>query len=327
MTVVILTTGGTIASKPVASGGVQASVSGEDLAAVVRRMVPGIDVRVEEVMRTGGYLMTQQTMLLLAERCRHHAQIDDVSGVVVTHGTDTLEESAYLVDLLYGGVKPIIFTGAQRNAADPDTDGPRNLRDSVRLAAHPDAQRIGVVICMDGRVDHARHATKVNSEAVRAFGSPGHGQIGEVTEHQMGIYHRSERPLHFAEVHDLPHRVDLVRLYAGIDGTFLRASREAGASGLVLEAFGLGNANHEIVDEVARLVTDGMVVLVCTRCHEGFVWPVYGNGGGYDLQEAGALFAGNLRGPKARLLLLAALSLVGPDPDAVSEVITPHLDL
>lgn len=327
MTVVVLTTGGTIASTPSSCGGVEASVSGDKLAGAAHGLPPGTDVEVEEVVQTGGYLMTQEAMLVLAERCRHHARRAEVSGMVITHGTDTLEETAYLVDLLYAGDQPVVFTGAQRNAAAPDTDGPRNLGDSIRLAGDPAARGLGAVVCMDGRIDHARHATKLHSEAVRAFGSPGHGQIGTVTARGVSIYQRSIRPSPFAEVHALPYRIDMIRLYAGIDDTFLLASREAGAGGLVLEAFGLGNANHAVVSAVARLVGDGMIVLVCSRCVEGFASPVYGNGGGFDLEKVGAMFAGNLRGPKARLLLMTAMAAVGRTRERVEEAMAPHLEV
>lgn len=326
--VVILTTGGTIASRPDPdAGGVRAVVSGAELAKIASAMVPGVEVRVDEVLRTGGYLMNQELMLQLAERCREHALSPDVAGIVVTHGTDTMEESAYLVDLLYGADKPVVFTGAQRNAADSDGDGPRNLRNAVRIAVDPQAEGIGAVICMDGRIDGARHGTKVDTIAVRAFGSPGHGQVGEVTDQRVAIFHRRVRPRQFDDVHALPDRVDIVKLYAGIDGTFLRAAREAGARGVVLEAFGLGNANLEILQEVTEAIAAGVVVLVCSRCHQGFVWPTYSNGGGYDLAKAGAIFGGNLKATKARLLLLAALASAGSQTDALPQLLEPHLCL
>jgi L-asparaginase len=236
-----------------------------------------------------------------------------------------MEETAYLVDLLHRNEKPIVFSGAQRNAAVADTDGPRNLRDAVRLAADPHARGIGAVICMDGRVDGARNATKMDTAAVRAFGSPGHGPLASITDERVAVYGLPHRPCNIENVHALPHRVDVIRLYAGIDGTFFRAARHAGAKGLVLEAFGLGNANHEVVAEVAKAVDDGVIVLVCSRCRQGYVWPLYGNGGGFDLARAGALFAGDLQAAKARLLLMAAMAVAGTAREDVFALVEPHL--
>lgn len=326
-TVVLLTTGGTIASRPDPSGGVVAAATGKELIGAVPDLEDVAKVRVEELFRIGGYLMTPEDMLKVARRVRELDEDPAVSGVVVTHGTDTMEETAYTTDLLYPGEKPVVFTGAQRNAAVADTDGPRNLRDAVRLAASPQARGIGAVISMSGTVESAREGTKTHTSYLRAFTSPGYGPIGEITDEGVHIFRRRFRPDNLASIPSGLPRVDLVKLAAGADGAFVRAAQEAGAAGIVLEAFGIGNTNHEVLDEARKAIASGVAVLVVSRCAEGRVAPVYGNGGGHDLHEAGAIFGGNLNGQKARLLLMIGLSTAEETGQRLESLLAPHLTL
>lgn len=323
--VLVLTTGGTIASRPAPAGGVVAAASGEELLSEVPNLEEIANVEVEDLFRIGGYLMKPENMLEVARRVRELDAEPEVTGIVVTHGTDTMEETAYLVDVLYAGDKPVVFTGAQRNAAEPDTDGPRNLRDAIRVAASPASRNLGSVIVMGGSIEGAREATKVHTTNLRAFGSPGYGPVGAVTDKRAYVFHSRARPANLAhEPSGLP-RVDLVKLVAGADGTFLRAAREAGAAGIVLEAFGIGNANLEVLEEVRQFVESGVPVVVVSRCPEGRAAPVYGNGGGYDLRKAGAIFGGSLSGQKARLLLMVGLSAAGMTEASLEELLGPHL--
>ena len=326
--VVVLTTGGTIASRPDPSGGVVAAVDGEELLSALPRM-PGFekaaDVRVEDLFKIGGYLMKPENMLEVAQRIRELDSDPDIAGFVITHGTDTMEETAYLTDLLYAGDKPVVFTGAQRNAAEPDTDGPRNLRDAVRVAASPNARGLGAVIVMGGSIEGAREATKVHTTDPRAFASPGYGPVGAVTDQGVYIFHPRIRPANLAHEPSALPRVDLVKLVAGVDGTFLRAAREAGAAGIVVEAFGIGNANHEVLEEVRESVRSDVSIVVVSRCPEGRAAPVYGNGGGYDLRAAGATFGGSLGGQKARLLLMVGLSASSETGAPLEDLLAPHL--
>lgn len=324
--VAVVTTGGTIASRPDPSGGVVAAEGPDDLFASMPEFRRIAEVRTEEIFRIGSYLLTPADMLRLAERVRALTADADVDGVVITHGTDTLAESAYILNLLYGGEKPVVFTGAQRNASVSDADGPRNLADAVRVAASPAARGLGVVVALGGRIDAALSAEKIHTTALRAFGSPGRGPVGEVTEGgRVRIFHRPSRPGNLVGTPPFVPRVDLVRLYAGIDGVFVRAACQSGARGIVLEAFGIGNANHEVLAEVKRAVDSGVAVMVVSRCPEGVVEPVYGNGGGHDLAEIGAIFAGDLGGQKARLLLMIALATAEERGESLEELLAPHL--
>lgn len=322
----MITTGGTIAARPLPSGEVVVAASSEELLASVPEVGRIAEVWVEELFRIDSSLMTPQKMLAIARKVR---PLDEgcLSGFVVTHGTDTMEESAYLVDLLHAGEKPVVFTGAQRDATDRDADGPRNLVDAIRVAASPAARGAGAVIAMAGRIDAARDATKVHTSALAAFSSLERGKLGEVEGETVRVFRSRPRPDNLSRTNSMEPRVALVKMAAGMDGTFLRAAREAGAAAVVLEAFGLGNANHEVLAEVERSVSSGVPVVVVSRVPSGSIAPVYGDGGGHDLREAGAIFGGNLSGQKARILLMVALAAEKELGEPLEDLLAPHLEI
>jgi L-asparaginase len=233
----------------------------------------------------------------------------DVDGIVVIHGTDTMEETAYLIGLvLPPGPVPVVLTGAQRSAAEVDADGPRNLRNAIRLAASPEARGVGTVICFDGEVHAVREGRKVHATALAAFASPGYGPVGHVSDEGVTLRRRPPERAPLAIPDGPPPRVDLIRLYAGADDVFIRASIAAGARAIVLEGTGRGNGNRTILPAVREAVDAGIVVAVASRCLAGAVAPAYGAGGGADLAEAGCVFLGDLAGPKARVLLQLGLA-------------------
>jgi L-asparaginase len=313
--IVVLTTGGTIGST-FGSAGVVASAAGER---AVTASLDDLDVPVEvqSIARFNSYAIQTGQMLAVAKAAVGCAR--RFEGVVVTHGTDTLEETAYLTDLLYGGRTPVVFTGAQRHADHPDSDGPRNLRSAVRLALDERLRDSGVLVAMDGRVDAARDVVKLHSHASRAFGG---GEAGAVAELSPAGVRLLRRPPRYPVLRpaSLGARVVLVKPGAGDDGYLVEAARQGGARGVVLEAFGLGNANPAVVDSVRSAVEFGIVVLVSTRCAAGGVAPVYGGGGAVDLEGAGAVLAGALSAVKARILLLAAVGASQSTHAAVAAV-------
>ena len=316
----VLTTGGTIASRPAPEGGVRVAVPGGELAASVGA------ARVREVMLAHSFNLAPADAVRIASAVLAELADPAVDGVVVTHGTDTMEETAYLVDLVLDDDRPVVFTGAQRHASAPDADGPGNLADAVRVAAAPQSRSLGSLIVMGGTIHAARHATKAHTLAPAAFASPGHGPVGRVNGEEVEVTAPAHRPPGFAleELGGLEARVDIVPVYLGADGVQIAACRAAGAQGLVLQALGAGNPTPGVLREVRACTAEGIPVLVASRCFDGPSAPVYGAGGGADLAEAGAVFAGPLRAPKARLLLAAALS-AEPDAAAALRRIAPHL--
>ena len=323
--IALITTGGTIAARPLPSGEVVVADSGEELLASVPELAEVARVRLVELFRIDSSLMTPQDMLEIARRVRALDRDENLAGFVVAHGTDTMEESAYLVDLLYAGERPVVFTGAQRNADDPAPDGPGNLLDAARIAASPEARGLGAVVAMAGRIDAARDATKVHTTSLEAFSSLDRGKLGEVADGAVRIFRSRPRPLNLSATDAVEPRVALVKLAAGMDGALLRAAREGGTAGIVLEALGLGNANPGVVREVELCTEAGLPVLVVSRVPSGSVAPVYGDGGGSDLARAGALFGGSLIGQKARILLMVALAARRRSGTPLEELLAPHL--
>lgn len=237
------------------------------------------------------------------------AESTQYEGCVVTHGTDTMEETAYLLDLLTPDEQqaPVVFTGAQRHAGEADADGPRNLADAVLVAGSPVARGLGPLVVMDGWIRAARQAVKVHTVALDAFGSFDGGPIGEVRRGVVRIWSRPVRPPGFRrdELRTPLPRVDVIPSYVGADGVQLAACRAASARAIVLEALGAGNPTPGLLAEVRAA---GLPVLVTSRCAAGPTVGVYGAGGGADLVRAGALMAGSLPSSKARILLMLALA-------------------
>jgi L-asparaginase len=305
-TVVVVSTGGTIAMRPdPATGKLVPAVSGEELVELLAwPEAPPLEL--DDFAHVPSFDMHGELSLELGRRIAEHARRDDLAGVVVTHGTDTMEESVYLADRLLDSELPVVFTGAQRGADQSDSDGPRNFRDAIRAAASADARGRGAMIAFAGELHAAREARKVHTDGLRAFASPGYGPIGHVDGERVLFGRRPDRRPPLAAPERLA-PVDLIRLHAGSDARFLNASVETGSRAIVLEATGRGNANDQVVEGVRDAVAAGVSIVICSRCVEGRVEPVYGRGGGRDLADAGALFAGDLAGPKARVLLQLAL--------------------
>jgi L-asparaginase len=306
--VVLIGTGGTIASRfDPALGRTVASQRGEDLIRSVPQLADIAELEIDDFATVSSFDMSAEFAHRLAGRINERLARDGVSGVVVTHGTDTMEESCYLADLLLASDKPAVFTGAQRAHDDPNPDGPRNIVGAVRTAAAPEARGLGAVICFNDQIHAARDVTKVHASAVQTFQTHDYGALGAVDGWRVVIHRRPALRRTF-QVERLEDRVPLIRLCLGFDVRLVEAALDHDAAGLVIEAFGRGNGPLALVPVVRRAAEAGVPVVVTSRCPAGRVEPIYGKGGGKDLADAGAIFAGDLKGPKARLLLMVLLS-------------------
>lgn len=306
--VTLIATGGTIASTADSAGGpVNAGLAGERLLDTLHERPEGITVRVEDFEAVGSYALDLETVHRLCARIGAVLTDDAVDGVVVTHGTDTMEESAFLADLLVASDKPVVFTGAQRHAGAPDTDGPRNIADAIRCAASDGLQGQGAVILFEGEIHAARDVTKAHTSRVDTFRSIGLGKLGEVDDGKVYLY---RRPLARQSISApwLDPGVELLLLGLGSTPDYIDYCDTAGKAGIVLAAFGRGNAPRGFAERIARLTGRGVPVVVASRCSEGRTLPVYGkDSGGRTLEDAGVIFAGSLSPIKARLLLSALL--------------------
>lgn len=303
----LLATGGTIASRfAEATQDFRVHSRGSDLAATALSRIPSVEVVIEDAMNIASFEMDLDMSFGLARRIDTCLMRPDIGGVVVTHGTDTLEESAFLADLLIDSEKPVVFTGAQRAADDPDSDGPRNLADSIAVASSANAIGNGTFVVFDGQIHFARDVAKTHASRLGAFDSPDLGKAGEVDAGNVLLYRRSA-DRHVFRHWKLDSRVDLIKLAQGADGRFVDCSVASGARGIVLEAFGRGNVTPKVFDAVRRAVAANVSVIVTSRCGQGRVAPIYGGSGGASLARAGALFGGRLTGVKARVLLAVLL--------------------
>ena len=307
--IVLIATGGTIASRYDPSlGSTVASQRAGELLKMLPRVDQFAEIEVQDFATIPSYEMSVQFAFNLAKQVNETLGRPDVAGVVVTHGTDTMEETSYLADLLLHCDKPAVFTGAQRAQDDPQTDGPLNLLNAMRVAASPLARGLGAMICFNGTIHAARDVTKMHSSAVETFQSFPLGPLGEVDGDVIVVHRRPTLRRSFT-VAQLEERVELVRLVLGIDLRGVEAAIERGVAGMVVEAFGRGNGPARLAELVRVATRKAVPVLVTSRCIAGRVQPIYGGGGGgRDLVAAGGIFAGDLKGVKARLLLMVLLS-------------------
>jgi L-asparaginase len=309
----LIATGGTIAMKidPVKKAPVPA-ISGEDLVATVPEIAQVARVEVENLANVPSDYMDPDRWVQLQRSVTQALARPEVAGVIVSHGTDTLEETGWFLDLTVESQKPVVLIGAQRNASERDFDGPRNLLNAARICVDPGARNKGAMIALNNQINAAREAVKTHTSDVETFKSGDLGYLG-VADYDRVIWYRAPiRRQHvalraLAEGQHLP-RVDIVDMYGGADGALIRAAVAAGSKGLVIQALGWGNMNVPMFQAVKEVIGKGIPVVITTRVWNGRVLPNYGfEGGGKTLQQAGAVFGDNLSPQKARILLMLAL--------------------
>jgi L-asparaginase len=325
--VVVVFTGGTISTAfdPAAGGNVPVL----DGAALLER-TPGLagiaDVVAVDRGRTPASHFTFPMLFDIATTIRDAAADPDVDGVVVVQGTDTIEETAFFWDLVVGGAKPVVVTGAMRASDAPGFDGPANLHDAVRVAADPRMRDAGVVVCLGGSIEPADDALKMHTTSLTTFTSPNGGSLGRVEGEDVDIVRRRTRRRAVAGATRAAERVHLVTATVAMDGTLLDAAISAGADGVVVAATGAGNTDPRLLAAAVRAIGAGIPVALASRCPSGAAGTAYAfPGGGATWVRAGALPVGHLCATKARVALAVGIG-AGLDRDGLAALLADPVE-
>lgn len=304
-----IATGGTIAMKidPVKGAPVPA-ISGEDLLATVPDVGKYAEIRVNSLSNVPSDYMDPPRWVELTKAVQKALDQPEVAGVIVSHGTDTLEETAFWLDLTIKSEKPVTLIGAQRNASSPDFDGPRNLLNAVRISVDEQSRNKGVLLAMNNQINAARYVRKTHTANVETFNSGDFGFIGEVYPDRVIYAYQPVRRQHLALNEQEMPAVEIFPMYGGADGIALRNAVDRSVKGIVVQALGMGNMNQPMFEAVKYAISKDIPVVIATRVYNGRVLPNYGfEGGGKTLADAGAVMADDLSPPKARILLMLAL--------------------
>lgn len=320
--IALIFTGGTISMRvdPLTGGAIPA-LSGEEILALVPGLADLAEFDLTDFARWPGPHVTPRRMLDLARLVRSKLADQTIQGAVITHGTDTLEETAFFLDLLIDSDKPVVLVGAMRNSSELSWDGPANLRSAIRVAADPAARGLGPLVVFADQILAAAEATKTHTESTDTFQSLDFGPLGFVDKDRLVIARQRRDRLNIP-AESIEERVDIVKIYAGADGRFIDHAIDDGARGLVIEALGRGNVTVAALPAIQRAIDLGIPVVITSRCPRGRVLDTYAyEGGGRQLRTMGAISGGILPAHKARLLLMLALGAGWPH-----ERIRPALD-
>jgi L-asparaginase len=309
--IVILATGGTIAGAGTGGAGYTAGqFKVEDLIAAVPGMDKLANLKGEQVANIGSQDMNDQVWLKLAERVNQLVSRPDVDGIVITHGTDTMEETAYFLNLVVKSEKPVVLAGSMRPATAVSADGPGNLLDAVATAADPKAAGRGVLVVMNDTIHNARDVVKMNTTSLDTFASPNRGPAGSVVEGEKVTWfertdkrHTSDSEFSVAGRMTLP-RVDIIYAHSNMDDSLIDDAIRDGAKGLVIAGVGDGNMPKAALDAIAKAAKQGVVVVRSTRLPTG---AVLRNAEVKD-DELGLVASGELNPAKSRVLLQLALT-------------------
>ncbi len=312
--ILIITTGGTIAMKFEEDKGVVPGVDPIGFLQTFPQLLHAAEIEVFEFANIPSPYMTPAKMFELARLV--DVKIVDYDGIVITHGTDTLEETSYMLDLVLTSRKPVVFTAAMRSGTDLGLDGPRNIVGAVRVAGSEESIDKGVLVVMNDEIHAARDIVKANTGKVESFISKDYGILGIVDPDKI-VYHRQMIRRDSVWTDQIETNIDLIRACAGMDGRYIECSIERGARAIVIEAFGRGNLPLEMLPSIQQAIDQGILIVIVSRSYSGRVMPEYGyDGGGMHLERMGAILGGDFRGHKARIKLMALFGKY-KDPELV----------
>jgi len=305
----IIFTGGTISmSIDKRIGAAIPSLSSEEIMSLVTNIDRYADTESFNLCQCPGPHMDPAKMFELRNLTIELLERNDITGVVILHGTDTLEETAYLMDLTIKSPKPVVITGAMRNSSELGYDGPSNLAGAVCTVISSESRNRGVLVVLNNEVNGANEVTKTNTVSLDTFKSLKFGPLGVIDNDEV-IYYRDILYRQFINVDHCEERVDLIKAVAGMNSDFLKFSVDQGAKGIVLEAMGRGNVPPGMLEGIHYAIEHKVIVTLTSRCPIGRVYDSYGyEGGGKTLSTMGVIFCGDLPGQKLRMKLMLALA-------------------
>jgi L-asparaginase len=308
--ILIVFTGGTFSMKvdKKISGGIIPRYSGKELLKKIPEAKKLANIFCYDFGKYPGPHVTPEIMIELSRQLKKKLSANNFDGVIITHGTDTLEETAYLIDLTIKTEIPIVFTGSMKNSSEPDWDGPRNLTDSIQVCLNENSKNLGVLVCLHGEVNAASEVTKIFSNEIETFQSLDFGALGFV-QYGRVVYNRLPRHLETINANKVNSNVDLLTVYAGMDEKFFRHSADSSTDGLVIQALGIGNVPPSAFKGVEYVIKKNIPVVLVSRCPAGETSNIYSYpGAGKHLHDLGVIFTDYLNGQKARIKLMLALT-------------------
>ena len=302
--ILVLHTGGTISMQADASGAVVTSQ--DNPMNHVTNPLEGIEVHALDFLNLPSPHIKPKHMLALYHKIKEEA--DNYDGVVITHGTDTLEETAYFLDTMEIPHMPIVLTGAMRSSNELGSDGVYNYLSALRVASDDKAADKGVLVVMNDEIHAAKYVTKTHTTNVSTFQTPTHGPLGLIMKQEI-LYFKTAEPRVRFDLEHIQGLVPIISAYAGMTDELIDMLDLEQLDGLVIQAFGAGNVPKETAQKLENLLQKGIPVALVSRCFNGIAEPVYAyQGGGVQLQRAGVFFVKELNAQKARLKLLIALN-------------------
>ena len=302
--ILVLHTGGTISMQADASGAVV--TSSDNPMNHVSNPLEGIHVHDLDFFNLPSPHIQPKHMLALYQKIKEEAANYD--GVVITHGTDTLEETAYFLDTMEVPHMPIVLTGAMRSSNELGSDGVYNYLSALRVASDDRAADKGVLVVMNDEIHAAKYVTKTHTTNVGTFQTPTHGPLGLITKREI-LYFKTAEPRVRFDLDHIQGLVPIISAYAGMTDELIDMLDLEQLDGLIIQAFGAGNIPKETAQKLESLLQKGIPVALVSRCFNGIAEPVYAyQGGGVQLQKAGVFFVKELNAQKARLKLLIALN-------------------
>ena len=302
--ILVLHTGGTISMQADDSGAVVTSQ--DNPMNHVSNPLEGVEVHALDFFNLPSPHIKPKHMLALYQKIKEEA--DHYDGFVITHGTDTLEETAYFLDTMEVPHKPIVLTGAMRSSNELGSDGVYNYLSALRVASDDKAADKGVLVVMNDEIHAAKYVTKTHTTNVSTFQTPTHGPLGLIMKHEI-LYFKTAEPRVRFDLDKIQGLIPIIPVYAGMTEELLDLLPVDQLDGLIIQAFGAGNVPKETAQKLNALIQEGLPIALVSRCFNGIAEPVYAyEGGGVCLQNAGVFFVKELNAQKARLKLLIAIN-------------------